>query len=313
MLLGSFGIAYCYFAYSCSLKLPSATQPFRLYSNQLGSNLHQLFVEALSHAHQSIFLEVYSITEKNILRLLEAQRRKGLLIHILSDKKASPQLKKQKNIGLSFHRGRGLMHRKIVLIDDELILIGSTNFTKASLTMHDNLVIALFDRKLAQFLKQIDAPFSYHEKTWDVWKLPEAGKEALAHLEKTIQSAKKTIHIALFTFTHEPLALRLIDAHQRGVKLSIAIDRYAAEGSSKKICTLLKTAGIPILISQGMALLHHKWVLIDGEILITGSANWTKSAFEKNKELLMNILLEKPDQAFMSSLWKTIQTSSIPL
>jgi len=35
--------------------------------------------------------------------------------------------------------------------------------------------------------------------------------------------------------------------------------------------------------------MHHKMCLIDGEIFFFGSANWTKSAFEKNRDYLIRL------------------------
>ena len=286
----------------------------------MGDDLHLLFCEALAKADRSIYLEMYSITDGSIISVVKNQALQGKKVEILADKSASPLLKKK--IGpLAFpsidsfylHKGPGLMHRKIVVIDEELVLLGSTNFTKSSLNMHDNLVVAICDSSLAQFCQNRSPPWSYSNDQIRIWKLPETGKEALDTLRSLLSSAKKTIRVAMFTFSHKELAKELIDAHARGIDVQVALDHYTREGSSKEIADLLLAHGIPLLISQGAHLLHHKWVLIDGKTLVTGSANWTKSAFKKNKDLLFVIdPLDTTQKHAMKRIWQAVKTESLP-
>ena len=51
----------------------------------------------------------------------------------------------------------------------------------------------------------------------------------------------------------------------------------------------LANQGVPTLIDAAHALSHSKVMIIDDEILITGSSNFTKAAQEKNAENLLII------------------------
>jgi phosphatidylserine/phosphatidylglycerophosphate/cardiolipin synthase-like enzyme len=51
----------------------------------------------------------------------------------------------------------------------------------------------------------------------------------------------------------------------------------------------LADQGVPTKIDAKHAIAHHKIVLIDGEIIITGSFNFTKAAQEKNAEHVLSI------------------------
>ncbi len=53
--------------------------------------------------------------------------------------------------------------------------------------------------------------------------------------------------------------------------------------------TFLVNAGIPTKIDSAHAIAHNKVMVIDGEIVITGSFNFTKAAEEQNAENLLII------------------------
>lgn len=317
-LLGALFILFDWFAQKAlSIEFPSPSQKTLIYSNQTGDDLHLLFCEALASAKKSIFLEMYAITDSSILALLKNQSASGKEISIHADKKASPSLKKklgtkESRTQITLHTGQGLMHRKILTLDEDLVFLGSTNFTTASLKMHDNLVFASQNPELAKFLIKTTPPWIYTDPDLKVWKLPESGKEALAATEELLMSAKKTICVAMFTFTHMSLAHKLVCAKERGVDVQVALDHYTRQGSSKKVADFLEENHIPVYVSQGIQLLHHKWALIDGNTLLAGSANWTQRAFKKNKDLLFVLSpLNEEVKTKIHALWNAVLSNAL--
>ncbi len=236
---------------------------------------------------------------------------------IYYDKDASPRVFKYLGEG-DIHpiRHKGLMHQKIVVLDHELVFIGSANMTSASLRMHDNLVVGLVSRTVAKFLEE-HKPYSpgYLRATVggqeiELWLLPDPRGHALTELRKEVRSATRSIRIALFTFTHPGLIEEVIDAHQRGVKVTIVVDMHSGLGASSKAIEKLKKAGVPIFLSQGTQLLHHKFIYIDEQTLVTGSANWTKAAFYKNSDCILALHhLNEDQKRFMNRLWHSIAIS----
>ena len=49
----------------------------------------------------------------------------------------------------------------------------------------------------------------------------------------------------------------------------------------------LSEAGVDVRIDNCPCHLHHKFAVVDGKTLITGSFNWTRSAAEENYENLL--------------------------
>jgi phosphatidylserine/phosphatidylglycerophosphate/cardiolipin synthase-like enzyme len=216
--------------------------------------------------------------------------------------------------------GKGLMHQKICVLDQETVFLGSANMTTPSLLMHDNLVIGLKHRGVAQFLIDHAPHTSAHFRTsvggqdFEIWLLPDPQGEALHQIQKAIRSAKRTVQIALFTFTYPPLVEEVIQAHRRGLKVTVLLDFHSALGASHKTVELLEKAGIEVLVSKGLQLLHHKFVWLDGETLFTGSANWTKAAFYRNRDCVLALhQLTEEQTLFLRRLWHRMQAEANPL
>jgi phosphatidylserine/phosphatidylglycerophosphate/cardiolipin synthase-like enzyme len=296
--------------------LPKANEPPTLYSNQSKQDLVLTFLEALHLAKKSIYLVMFGLTDTAILNTLIQKSKAQVETTIYYDPKASPNLLQLFPYN-TIHAvaGPGLMHQKILVLDDEMVFIGSANMTLSSLKMHDNLVIGLASKPIAAFLKE-KAPYETgHIETFvggqkvSLWLLPDPKGHALDDLKHKIRNATRSIRIALFTFTHPTLLDELILAHKRGVDVAIVLDAQSASGASSKTAAILKAAKIPTFINQGIQLLHHKFVYIDEQTLITGSANWTKAAFTKNHDCLIELQqLTDTQKEFLNTLWNRIQT-----
>lgn len=313
-------LCFCiWFIYqSLAPNLPKPDEPVRLYSNQCQQDLRLTLLEAIKTAHSSIHLVMFGLSDRAILSELCRKMGNDIATTVYYDPKGSPRLEKILQGG-NIHpvKTAGLMHRKILILDDETVFIGSANMTTASLRMHDNLVIGIQNRKIAQFLKNHAPISSGHLKTIaggqevEIWLLPDPRGHALNDLRKKIRSATHSIRIALFTFTHPQLLEEVIHAHKRGVKVSVVVDMHSTFGASARTIESLKKAGVPVLMSQGVQLLHHKFIYIDERTLVSGSANWTKSAFYKNSDCIVILHQLNPEQkAFMNRLWRRVQSSA---
>ena len=175
------------------------------------------------------------------------------------------------------------MHRKILLIDNSLLLFGSTNITPSAFYLHKNTLLAFRSRPLAQAIRKEEPLF---EETFAYYPLPTYKKEALSTLITHIQQAQTRIYLAQYTLTHPLITQELINAHNRGVEVKIFLDEKQSKGASKKSKQALSTAGILVQTSYGQGLLHHKCALID-QTFILGSANWSKAGMEVNQEYLL--------------------------
>lgn len=260
---------------------------------------------------------MYGITDPDVISILGKQSRQGIPVSIEYDKKAS-SAKLLKTlpaiVQLYPSASKGLMHRKILILDETTLFLGSANLTTASLRHHDNLVLGLYSPPLAAYLQEPTSPsfsFTIDDMQGEIWLLPDKNFKAFNKLISTINSAENTIKIAMFTITHPEIAEALIAAKERGIQVDVAVDHYTSKGASQKCIEKLRQAGIAVLLSQGQELLHHKWALLDEQIFIMGSANWTKAAFQKNDDFLIFFSsLSNSQVNFLKKLWENIATES---
>lgn len=105
---------------------------------------------------------------------------------------------------------------------------------------------------------------------------------------KEIESARSSILVQAYGFTSAPIAKALLEAHKRGVKVHAILDK-SNRTAKYSGADFLYNVGIPVLIDSAHAIAHNKVMVIDGEIVITGSFNFTKAAEERNAENLLVI------------------------
>jgi phosphatidylserine/phosphatidylglycerophosphate/cardiolipin synthase-like enzyme len=108
---------------------------------------------------------------------------------------------------------------------------------------------------------------------------------------QALGDAKRTILVQAYSFTSAPLAKALLDAHKRGVQVRVILDK-SQRNEKYSSADFLANQGVPTMIDANHAIAHNKVIVIDGEVVITGSFNFTKAAQEKNAENLLIIRVQ---------------------
>jgi phosphatidylserine/phosphatidylglycerophosphate/cardiolipin synthase-like enzyme len=149
----------------------------------------------------------------------------------------------------------------------------------------------------------------------------------LAWLETRLAGVRRRIDLALFVFSGQNLADRLQELHARGVKIRLLADPGFANRAFSEVLDLLAVTlpdqdcrieagnrawsrplegvGTPQLAAGDK--LHHKFAVLDGREVISGSFNWSPSASFQNDETLLLIrspLLARHFEAEMDRLWR---------
>ena len=117
-----------------------------------------------------------------------------------------------------------------------------------------------------------------------IYFTPPAG--AASGLIKQIDGAKKSIKVMAYGFTATNLAEALVRAKRRGVDVGLIQDEKSAQ-NNREILPILLAADIDVRSDGKHAIQHNKVMLIDDDIVITGSYNFTKSAEKRNAENIM--------------------------
>ena len=114
------------------------------------------------------------------------------------------------------------------------------------------------------------------------------GGKCTEKIVETIAKARSTIHVQAYSFTSAPIAKALTDAHKRGIKIRVILDKSQRTANYSSADFLLH-AGIETLIDDQHAIAHNKVIIIDSSTVITGSFNFTKAAENNNAENLLII------------------------
>ncbi|MCR3756139.1 MAG: Cardiolipin synthase B [Sodalis sp. Psp] len=119
------------------------------------------------------------------------------------------------------------------------------------------------------------------------------GRTAKQIVLTAIEEAKRSIDIAAYLFTNKLIALALVDAQQRGVNVRVVADK---KSNGYTALTYLTNQRVPVRLSDKYAIMHNKFVIVDGHSVETGSFNYTKSAVSSNAENVI-YLRNRPDIA----------------
>jgi len=101
-----------------------------------------------------------------------------------------------------------------------------------------------------------------------------------------LKSASKTLDICVFTITDDRISSAIEDAHRSGIKVRIITDDECMTQNGSDI-KRLASEGIPTKTDHSKAHMHHKFAVLDGQLLVNGSFNWTRQASIENCENVM--------------------------
>ena len=125
-----------------------------------------------------------------------------------------------------------------------------------------------------------------------------------------INQAKKSIYIPAFYITHNDIIDALINAHKRGIEIKIIVDETSVKGKYVNV-NYIKQNGIDLKIENWAGKMHMKSIIIDDDILVIGSMNFTKQGERMNDE---NCIVIKNSQILNSAykkmffkLWNSIK------
>jgi len=90
-----------------------------------------------------------------------------------------------------------------------------------------------------------------------------------------------------YSFAPVPIAKTLLDAHKRGVKVQVILDK-STQTEKYSAADFVAHAKIATFIDAARPIAHNKVVVIDGYVIVTGSFNFTNAA-ERNAQNLLVI------------------------
>jgi phosphatidylserine/phosphatidylglycerophosphate/cardiolipin synthase-like enzyme len=104
------------------------------------------------------------------------------------------------------------------------------------------------------------------------------------HLLDQINGAQQSIYFLAYSFTADPLAEAVIARAQNGVTVAGVMEESQAESNIGGDYKLFISKGINVKLDGNNRNMHDKVFIIDKQVVITGSYNFSSSAENRNDE-----------------------------
>lgn len=113
---------------------------------------------------------------------------------------------------------------------------------------------------------------------------PGSGNVCLDLLVEVLQGASKSLDVAVFMLTDDHLTEVILGRHKAGVQVRVLADNEAEQAFETSDLQRLREAGVQVRLDRSRLHMHHKFVVVDGAVCVTGSLNWTTGALRNNRE-----------------------------
>ncbi|CPR42067.1 Phosphatidylcholine-hydrolyzing phospholipase D (PLD) family [Chlamydia trachomatis] len=276
----------------------------------------RMLCDAILQANRIITMRIFNIGSPEIIRaLIRAVRRN---IPVVVSAWNFPNLSNWDRESELCVELRGnpqiCLHKKTTLIDNQLTIIGTANYTKSSFFKDINLTALIQNPALySLILSDTRGSVSIGSQTISYYPLPfpQSNTKILPIIQE-IQKAQRTIKIAMNIFSHTEIFLALEQARLRGVTITIVINK---KESAHTLDILHRISALLLLKSvTTVDSLHAKICLIDNQTLIFGSPNWTYHGMHKNLEDLLIVTPLTPKQIHsIQEIWAFLLKNSSPV
>jgi len=209
-------------------------------------------------------------------------------------------------IPIAWDQRSAFMHDKFVIIDEMVVWVGSWNLTDNDTYRNNNNMLRFALPELAanytaefeeMFLEEQFGPTSEVNTPYPELQLSDGTTiqtyfspedNARAGLIAQLREAESEILFLAFSFTDDDIARVLLEKARAGVEVRGVFETRNAQSEYAEY-NVLKKAGLDVWLDGNPRTMHHKVFVIDGEVTITGSYNFSANAAESNDENLLII------------------------
>jgi len=264
-------------------------------------------VAALDAARISIEAAMYELDLWSIRDALLRAWRRGLDVRLVTDADylENPEIQALIAAGIPVvpDRSDAIMHDKFVVIDRSQVWTGSMNFTVNGAYHNDNNLIWIDSPQLARaYLAEFEEMFmdglfgaasppgrglrmDVNGTMVEVYFSPDDG--AVRRILELLSGAQTSIAFLAFSFTSDEISLAMLERAEAGVEVYGVFDDSQVRSNTGDEYDRLLQSGLPVYLDANPDKMHHKVIVIDGRIVITGSYNFSRSAETRNDENML--------------------------
>ncbi len=267
-------------------------------------------VEAIEAARSSVDIAIYRLDLWSIRDALIGAHRRGVLVRVVAESDNLGEREMQQLIAADIpvvdDRNEGRMHNKFVVIDGYEVWTGSMNFTVNGAYRNNNDLVRVRSTRLAaNYQAEFEEMFtsglfgdaigfetpnpSLSLNTVRLENYFSPDDHVAAHIVALIDQAQQSVVFAAFSFTSDAIADAMIAQAGRGVTVSGVMEEEQYRSNRGGEFDRLRAAGVDVRLDGNVYNMHHKFIVIDDQVVITGSYNFSRSAEERNDENVLVI------------------------
>jgi len=301
------------------------TDPDSPLASQETGGVEEKLVQSIDSARLTLDMAIYSISLGSVRDAIIRAHERGVQVRMVMESNnladAASQALEEAGIPILGDRREGLMHDKFVVIDRSETWLGSMNFTYSGAYEDNNSLIHIRSSKIAEnYTKEFDEMFvddKFGEDvvsatpnqvtvidgtTVETYFSPDDG--VAEQILKELQDAKKSIYFMAFSFTEDELGAFIREKAAEGLKVEGVMDAEQVKSNIGTEYIPFVQNKMDVYIDGNEGQMHHKTIIIDGKIVITGSYNFSRSAETRNDENVVFIYSKEIAELFMKEFEK---------
>lgn len=269
-------------------------------------DLGERCARVIESARESLLVCGHEIDNLAIISAIVSAHRRGVSVRVVTEKDYSdeigPRMLRQAGVGVLCDNRSALMHNKFLVVDQQRVWTGSMNFTDNGVHKNDNNVVVFRSRELAA---------NYAEKFRWFWEDQKfGGAPSKGHripypdvmvngvrvenffsthdkvdekLIAAVNRARRSIKFLAFSFTHDGVAAAIARRAGEGVAV-MGVFESRQNSRYSEFNRLASVPNVEVLLDGNRYNMHHKVMIIDDELVVTGSYNFSASATSDNDE-----------------------------
>jgi phosphatidylserine/phosphatidylglycerophosphate/cardiolipin synthase-like enzyme len=281
------------------------TDPPNPASRQFTGGVDQPLSSAIDAARLSVDAAIYSFTLHNVRDALIRAQRRGLVVRVVMESDnmdgSDPQALKDAGIPLLGDRRQSTMHNKFFVIDRSEVWTGSMNPTVSGAYYQNNNLLRIRSSDVAQDYEAefnemfVDDVFGHEASRPTPKPNVTVGGAQLSiyfspddHVEpalvQLLDHSRSSIYFLAYSFTADPLGKAIRRRAAAGITVAGVMDADQVKSNVGTEFDAFRAAGLDVRLDGNPDAMHEKVIIIDSQIVVTGSYNFTNSAATSNDE-----------------------------
>lgn len=291
-------LVYSWFLISNLISTPSSHQVLGADSNITLSIQPEAgrepLLNAINNARAEILVEMYLLSDKQIIDALSRARERGVAVNVMLEKRPfggsnlnnkSEKTLRENGIAVKWTNPKySLTHQKSVVIDGVTAFILNQNLTASAFTKNREFNIIDTDPKdVAEIRNIFMADWERRDFNPTETHLIISPKNSRAALSTLIKSAEKSIEMELEYIEDEEMVSLLSD-RAKTVEIKLIVPTFSQFQANKDAVLKLAQEGV-LVKTLSSPYIHAKMILIDDTKAYVGSINFSTQSMDENREL----------------------------